>query len=163
VSLTLRDDNGAKASVNQEVNVNDASAISTLSTFAQGFASTLNAATGGVIDEIRLCLIIPLPGGIRSSPDANVDITQTGTFNFNDGTPYASALVVPALGDTLISGGQINLADQAVTDLVTWWTTVHSTHQIVSKPFHNLVTLVDGLFSFRKRRSAIARRSFPSV
>jgi len=99
---------------------------------------------------------------LRSTPDANIDVTQTGTFNFNDGTPYASALVVPALGDTLISGGQIVLTDQAVTDLVTWMTTVHNTHQIVSKPFHNLVTLVDGLFSFRKRRPQIARRSFPA-
>jgi len=164
ISVQLKDDNGAIASSGFNIEVDDATTVAQLVTALEGFAVKYDAVTGCRIENVDFILHHTTTGTEKSTPDTGIDVTQTGTLNFSQagGVPYLEGLVVPGIKDTLIVGGKVDLAATAVTDMVTWFTTAHTTLRAVSKALQILVALIDALFSFRKRRKAVARRSFPS-
>lgn len=163
VSFRLRDANGAKASAPFNVIVDDSQTLLVQLNDVQNFAAALDAITGAVIEEV-VYSVSYVPTAVKTDPDANVDITQTATFNFSqaNGNPYQTPQVVPAIKDTLVVGGAIDLTDTDVQAFVTFLKNGHTALRVVSKALNALVDLLDALFSFRKRTSAIARRSFPS-
>lgn len=162
VSFRLRDANGAKASAPFNIIVDDAQTLLVQLNDVQNFAAALDGVTGAVIEEV-IYSVIYVPTAVKTTPDANVDITQTATLNFSqaNGNPYQAPMVVPGVKDTLVVGGALDLTNADMQTLVTFLKNGHTALRVVSKALNALVELLDGLFSFRKRTSAIARRSYP--
>lgn len=162
LSLKIKDDNGAVASTAVQANIDDSATLLVALNDLQNWAGAVDPVIGGVIEKAYLTIEYD-PTSVKSDPVAGSDITQTGTFNFTQsGNPYLQGVVLPSIADSKVVGGKIDLTDTDVNNLVDFITTAHTAITIVGRVFSALVALVDALFSFRKRRKAISRRSFPA-
>lgn len=157
-TVYVRDSNGAETS----------SAVNIISDDASTLANILSRGTSGVVDfdsvmdamvyDATISFHVPVTGA-KASPVAGSDITQTGTLNFGDGTPYAAPVVIPGLSNSVLVAGGIDLTNADVVTLKNFLMSASSTLMFVSRALGSLLALKDALFSFRKRRKAISKKT----
>ena len=161
VSVKVLDSLGVTISVPYYFNFDDASALTDLQTYIDGFLPDLDAVTDGQIVSTEIVLGMVLPGGLKSAPVASSEVEKGGLFNFSQvGSPYKFGSLVPAMKATLIVNGKINLTAAAVTTWLANFTAVGGTASAVSTAIRALGVLKDALVVFRKHRKAESRRSF---
>lgn len=162
LSITVIDDNGARAATSIPVSMNDASTLANIKTDGLNLVANIAACLGGIVEKWNI-RVTGDQTGLGTDITAGQDITQTGTFDFQQSGSVTDLqeLVLPGLGDHVVLGGAIDLTAAEIIALVTSVTTPATHLNPVSRAHNSLTGLDSALFSFRKRRPAIARRSKP--
>jgi hypothetical protein len=161
VSLQLLDALGVTVSAPFYTNIDDTKTIAQLMTQAGNLASAVDPVTDSQITQISVQIIGTIPGGLKTSPAATAENERTGLLNFSQtGSPYKYGVDIPAIADSKIVNGKIDLTDGDITFLITLLTSAGTVFSYVSTAIKTLVRLIDALLSFRKHRKAESRRSF---
>lgn len=99
--------------------------------------------------------------GWKTAPIAGSRVEQTALLNFTNATSkYKFGVDVPALRDTAIAGGKVDLTTSIVTDVITSLLTAFTGGVFTNTSQYPLTALADALLSFRKRRQQLSRSSF---
>jgi hypothetical protein len=160
MSLEVLDYLGVTTSFDLPITVTDTTTLATLATTAKAFQVVADAVTGGQITRCQVKLDTGLDVTLKSSPITGDENEKTALFNYSQtGSPYKYGIDIPAVRETLIVSGKINLSDAAVEAFDAWVKIAHSNIQAVSKYGLLLIAMVDALISFRKHRKAETRRS----
>jgi hypothetical protein len=162
-SFTLQDELGTTASMTIYSLLDPTKTIANLVTDWQAWATLITAITGAKILHGTSRVVLTPTADQSSKPVAGSRVEQTAVFDFpNASNPRLFGEALPALLDTKISGGSINLAD---TDVAAFTTAMHSASgTAASEPTSNqflvLQALHDAFLSFRKRRKQLTRSSY---
>jgi len=160
-SATVLDELGTEASTVAYVNVDPATALSALATDAGAWAADLDPIIGGQITGLRLVVSVPLPGGLKDTPDGGSRVEQTGVFNFGAGTnPRRYGVAVPSIADGKISAGKINILDTDVAAFIDLMKTAVTALGFTNSAGQEFTRAIDAVLSFRKRRRQLSRSSF---
>ena len=139
----------------------DTVTLAGLNTWAADYLPLLDAITDGQISGQVFHVHGTLPAGIKVSPASTAEVERTGLFNFSQSSSrYKFGIDVPAIADSKITGGKINLSDSDISAWKTFIGAVTAGVTVVSKFALALGALLDALISFRKHRKAESRRSF---
>lgn len=162
VSLTIQDEVGTKANLPVYVEVPDTVTVATLRGFSQTIAIDADAISGGKVIEIRNTLSIPQPvSGIKANPVAGSRVEQTGLFNFSQlGSKYRWPIDVPAIADTKLIKGRIDLTDADIIAFIAAMSTTASLIVPSSKWALALEGLLDAALTFRKHRKQLIKETF---
>jgi len=161
VSFRVLDALGVIASLPIPFTQDDTVTLADLATFVNTLAPLVDGVTDAEIVGIDIVLTDPLPGGLKTAPVAGSEVERVGLFNFSQNAiKYKYGIPIPALKQTLIVNGRINLAASAVTAFVAGVTGAIGANVWTSTAYNELLGLVDALISFRKHRRAETRRSF---
>jgi hypothetical protein len=157
-SLQLLDATGEAGSADFPITyVGGTTTLSQLQTWIQGLGAAVDTVTDGQITKIRLSILIPLPGGIKSAPVANGDLEETGLFTFAcNGTPNAYSVDVPAFTQADFTGNQI-ASNTDTNALVTYLTTAVNGIVGTDRYGNALVSVKRKVKTFRKHRRALRR------
>ena len=139
----------------------DTTTLATLATWEAAYLAALDAMTDGKITGFTFKLSPALPGGLKSSPAATAEAERNAVINFSQATvKYRDGVAVPAVADSLIVNGKLDLTAGAVTTFISFLTTVTNGVTVISKFLYALQGVIDAFVSFRKHRKAELRRSF---
>lgn len=159
-SISLEDYLGVPTTHDIYLQMPDTVTLATLTTVLTGYQDLIDVISGAQIMQTTLKVRIPNSGTNKTSPVAGDEAEKTGLFNFSQSvTPYKFGVDVPAIAETLITNGKIDLSASAITTWIAWLTAAHSGVQAISKFVYTLTGLLDALISFRKHRKAETRRS----
>ena len=123
---------------------------------------------GGTLDALSDAQILGGSVSIALKPDeawkdapvAGSRVEQTGLFNFSNATSkYKFGVDIPAIENTAIADGKINLTFGDVTDFLGQMISAFTGGVFANTGQYPLVALIDALLSFRKRRQQLARSS----
>jgi hypothetical protein len=118
----------------------------------------INGLTDGAIS--RASIRVVLDTSSYGSPGSDSEVEKGALFNMSQGgTAFKQGYWVPAVKDSLIVNGKVNLADAAVTAFLATLTASGAVIDYTGKFGNLLVALTDALISFRKHRRAENRRS----
>lgn len=161
VSSQILDSNGVTASHQQYIQFADTVTLADLNTWAAAYLADLDNVTDGQITRATVTADLTIPGSAKSAPVADCDVEETGLFNLSQAVlPFKYGVDIPAIAQSLIVDGKIDLTAGAVTTFISILTTVTNGVTAVSKAFNALIALLDAVKSFRKRRKALTKRSF---
>jgi len=163
-SYTVEDELGVSATFLVNALANPAATVTQLDTMWQTIGALLDAITGGIIRGGHYRVMQALTGG-KSSAAAGSRVEQSGVFNFSvAGTSYKTGLMVPALEDSVLVHGRINLSDDNVMAfLEAIVTAAVGVLEWTSENRQALIALVDAFLSFRKHKRALDRVSFETA
>lgn len=161
VSVEILDALGVTAPHNLYIQTADTQSPANMNTWAADYLAKLDAITDGQITSAKASLVMTLPSGIKTAPVVGSEVERTGLFNFSQSdSKYKQGIVVPAIAQSLLVNGKINLSASAVTAWTGVITAVTQGVTVVAKFINALQALLDALISFRKHRRAENRRSF---
>lgn len=160
-SVKYLDALGVEVSSPVYVNVDDTKTVAAVLGEISTLTQALDDVSDAQITEVTLNIVGGMPGAGKSAPVSTAEVERTGLLNFSQSaSPYKYGVVIPAIAESKIVNGKINLTDTNVQNLVTILTTAGTTLTYVSTAIKALVALIDALLSFRKHRKAESRRSF---
>lgn len=150
-SFQLLDADGSSKACDVPFKYDDATAtLASIATWIQGLGVAIDSVTDGQITKIRISLLIPLPGGIKASPNANSVNERTGLITFSaSGTPNAYGVDVPGFLPSLFAGDALPSAG-AVATLESYLTTVSGTIVATDRYGNALVARKRGKKTFRE-------------
>lgn len=161
VAVTFLDALGVSTTQAYYVDYDDTKTIAAAVGEAQSLAQDLDNVSDSQITEVKLQIVGTLPGAGKSAPVSTAENERTGLLNFSQtGSPYKYGVVIPAIADSKIVNGKIDLTNTDITNLITLLTTAGTVFTYVSTAIKALAKIVDALLSFRKHRKAESRRSF---
>lgn len=158
-SIQLVDAVGESTSFDQPFTFNDAvTTFANLIAWLQGLAVSLDTVTEGKITKIRVSILIPLPGGLKTAAVADSDNEETGLITMQaNGTAYAYGVDVPAFLQSKFTGNQVNLTDTVVAAFTTYLQTTTTGIVPTDKYKDALTANIRGVKTFRKHRRALRR------
>lgn len=160
-SIQVQDYLGVPSSHDIFLKMPDTTTLAQVITKMQAYQTLFDAVTGGQQMANTVRVFVPFTGGLKASPVAGDETEKTGLFNFSQfGTRYKNGINVPAIRETLITSGKIDLSAGAITAWVTWLLDTATGYTVVTKLGAAILALLDALISFRKHRKAESRRSF---
>ena len=126
--------------------------------WVQGLGVAIDTIIDGEIRKIRVSILIPLPSGIKTAPNAGGDNEKTGLFSMNVvGSPNAYGDDVPSIQNSRLTGNLINQSDAGVMDFVSYITTTVNGITPTDRYENALYTVKNGFLTFRKHRRALRR------
>lgn len=158
-SFQIVDAVGVVTSFDQPFKFDDATAtLAGIISWVQGLGAAIDLVTDGKITKIRVSILIPLPGGIKTAAVAASDVEETGLITYSaSGTANAFGVDIPAIPNGKLTGNQVNLTDTDVAALNTYLSTV-STSIVGTDRYGNTVSApLRGVKTFRKHRRALRR------
>lgn len=160
LSISQIDYLGTKASHDVYINIPDTKTVANLATFMTDYLAFYGAVTGAQGLDAQIKIHLPLTG-MPTSPVAGAENEKTGLFSFNQSaTRYVAAIDVPAIRETLITNGKIDLTPAGAVD--GWLSFLESTPDgiTVTGKFNNAITtLRTAALTFRKHRRSLNRTS----
>ncbi len=160
-SIKLLDALGVTVSMPVYMNIDDTKTVAALAGQVSTIAQAIDDVSDSQITEVVVSFVGGMPGAGKSSPVSTAENERTGLLNFSQtASPYKFGLDIPAIAESKIVNGKINLSDSAITNLITILTTAGTAATYVSTAIKALVRLIDALLTFRKHRKAESRRSF---
>jgi hypothetical protein len=160
LSVELLDNLGVTVSMDLFYQAPDTVTLADLNLYAAAVLPDLDAITDSQITKATYKVGLTLPGTLKASPAATAENERTGLFSMLQATvPYTDGVDVPAIADSLIANGKIDLTDAAITTWIGDLTTVVQSQTPISKFRYALTALKSALISFRKHRKAESRRS----
>jgi hypothetical protein len=160
LSISQVDYLGTKASHDVYCSIPDTKTVANLSTFMTDYLGFYGLMTGAQGLDAQIKLHLPLTG-MPTSPVAGQENEKTGLFTFNQAsTRYVAAIDVPAINETLIVDGKIDLTPAGTVD--GWLSFLESTPDgitIVGKFNNAITTLRTAALTFRKHRRSLNRTS----
>jgi hypothetical protein len=109
VSIQVVDADGTAKAFDLPIQYDDATAsLANILSWVSGLGVSLDTVVDGKLTKIRLCLSVPLPGGIKAIANASSINERTGLITFSaTGTPNAYGVDVPCFLPSLFSGDTI--------------------------------------------------------
>ena len=161
LSVSVVDELGTEASTVAYLMVDPTQPLAALAASAQQWATDLDAVIGGKITKVSAILLPGLPPGLKANPVAGSRVEQTAVINFaSAGNVHRFGMAIPSVADSKLAGGRLNLSDAAVQALVVLLTTATGTQAFATPAQQIIVSAVDAILSFRKRRKSLTRSSF---
>lgn len=162
LSYTIRDDDGVKASAPMLAQYNGAleTVDAMIGTWlAQG--ALVDAVTGGVIEGGSILIPLSPDASWKDTPITGQSVSDTLNLNFgNAATRFLWSLVVPAIRDTLISGGRpIVTPSGAIDDLAQAMLAGFTNGSFINQGGDDLASWVDAFQGVRKHRKQLTARS----
>jgi hypothetical protein len=158
-SFTLRDELGTSATMPFFLMGPDTSTLANVVTAMQAVADKLEAITGAVIERANVTFH-PGLSGMAITPTAGARVEQTGLFNWsNTVTPFKWPIDVPAILDTVLTAGKIDLAQADVEAFTDLFEVAIGVFTAVTGGYDPLDALVDAALTFRKHRKQLTRSS----
>lgn len=118
----------------------------------------LDLVVDGQILKIKVSLLIPLPGGLKSAPTAGAENERTGLFSMTaSGTPNSYGEDIPSFASIYFTGNQIDLANTNVASFVGLLTSVSNNTRVTDRYGNNLTGVRNAIKTFRKHRRALRR------
>jgi hypothetical protein len=113
-SYSIQDADGHKKSILVQAPY-VAQTLANLVTAAQTLAGYIDDVIDGAITEIHTEVGVALPGGVKTTPNADCDVEHGGLVTFNaSGTPYVWSLFLPTILDSVLAGDNLpNTGDVA--------------------------------------------------
>lgn len=122
--------------------------------FSDLFAALLNDAIDGVIQDVQVTFNIAVPGGLRTTPVADSTVRRGADLTFSNASRYKWPLYVPAWSLTLITGGDIDIADPNASDLISAYVDGLTFSSVLYQPLNgsafDLTALSKSKEAFRK-------------
>lgn len=161
-SYTIRDSAGVEATFRAYANFDGTvETVDGLTGEWAAMGALVDGVTGGKIIGGQITIPQLPAGGWKSAPVAGSDVEQTGTANFSNATTqYMHPESVPALLDTLISGGRIIVGSGAFKTFTDALVAGFTNGNWVNTAAQGLVAAVDAFVSFRKHRRQRNKVSF---
>ena len=160
-SYRMLDKLGVVVSMPVYVKIDDTKTIAQMLGDANLIGQQIDPISDSQILDYSIAVTGNAVSGAKSSPAATAENERTGLFNFSQATsPYRFGVDVPAIADTKISGGKINLADSDILAFIAALTAAGTALTPESTSLYTLSALLDALISFRKHRKAESRRSY---
>jgi len=161
LSIRIKDFLGDEASMPLYVTMSDAQTLAALDTYAGTILTDLDAILDPQIVGATLNVNVPLPGGLRSSPNSGSSLNDNALFNYKITGLTNRSFSNDVIGFTqvLIVNGQINLADPAVIAWQTLFTPSSGLLQPVSSDWQTLGSFRYCKLSTRKHRRALTKSS----
>lgn len=156
-SATIIDANGASTATHVNMSVDDSTTLLSLLNSLDNFATAVDNASDGMVTEVRMSYPLT-PSNVKAAPVANIDLSQSFTLSMDNGTPFSTPFVIPAVKNAAIVNGNPDPANASIAAMVTWLTVVHAGAQAVSEGFNALLSLKSVLLSFPERRRRTSRR-----
>jgi len=130
--------------------------LANITGYAQALAALIDDVIDGYISDISLCLVIGLPGGMKTSANAGAEVERGANFTFQaDGTNYAHTIRVPGVLPGLFVGNSVDLTAGAVVALraaLTSGLNIGGTQVIPSDRYENdLTNLIAATKTFRRK------------
>jgi hypothetical protein len=161
-SYTIIDELGVEASNVYYALIDPTATVTQLNTFWNDLYTVLQAITDGSIIRGRV-EILEVPSVI-AEPVVGGRVEQTGLFNFSaTGTPHKFGEAVPAISNTVITTAGIDLTNAAVIAWITFLETSLTVLEWTSNNRQELLTLLDAVLSFRKRRKQLTRSTYETA
>jgi hypothetical protein len=159
LSISQKDYLGTKASHDVFLTVPDTVTVAQLATVVNGYNALYGAITGALGLDVQ-CKIHLSVSGLPVAAVSGIENEKTGLFSFTQlGSRYAAAIDVPAILESKIVNGKIDLTDTDVADWITWLEGPHTTIQAVSKFGNTINPLLSAAITFRKHRRSLNRTS----
>jgi hypothetical protein len=161
-SVTVIDHEGVEASAPYYALADPTKTIANMLADWQATALLIDGVTAGQILRGKITVGADIgafvTAGGKSAPIAGSLVEHTGVFNYSNAvTGRRFGLTVPALSQTKVVSGKIDLADAAVAALIAGLKGAIAIGHWVNTAEQSLVALVDALVSFRKRRRQLER------
>lgn len=159
----IQDFIGTPASQALYAQVPDTTTLAALATAAQTVQTDLDKITDGQITFSQVKVVIPLVSGLKAAPtDPGSTVEDTGLFTFlvtaAPNRSYSTA--VPAIAQSKVVNGKINLSDADIQNWVNLISVAGAVFTFVSQVFQAIGRLLHSLISARKHRKPELRRSF---
>lgn len=163
-SATVVDGLGTEASTVSYLLVPDTATLAQLATAIGTWATDVDAVTAGAITKLGIRVTPALPGGLKAATGATwaaSRVEQTGVLNLsNTVSAHRFGQAIPAIADSVLVAGKIDLTNAAITALISLLTAAVAGGTYTNNAQQSLLALVDALISFRKRRKQLSRTSF---
>lgn len=161
LSYHLVDELNVEAVVNIYATVADTATVAQIDTDYTTLGTAIDLITGAYISKGKWSLIMPNQG-VKTGATSGSRVEQTGVFDFrNASTTKLQGIALPALLNSLLTGGRINESATAVSGFSALLSTGTTLVTIVptNAAFQTLTTRADSFISFRKRRKQLFRSS----
>ncbi len=162
VSATFEDEKGERVAAPFYFTTDDANTLANILSYAGTVAAQMEALSSSELLRVRIVLNAPLPGGIKTDPDAGSDNEETGLFTLALTSPSSKSFSVdiPAINPVVMDATHPNIIDQANAAVIAFVTTL--TTAGTGTPTNNLwSSAITGVRSaiktFRKHRRAAKR------
>jgi len=164
-SATIIDGLNVEALAQAYALVDPTQSFSSVITTFDTWLADLDACTDGQIIASGIHVYPALPGGLKSSPTSASRVEQTGILDFSaSGTTHRWGMAIPALsnGPTVTSGGKIVLTGGDPVPVLVALLTGGGTASLqwTNDNSQAIVSLLDTLISFRKRRQQLAMETY---
>lgn len=159
VSTQMLDSRGEVVSFDQPFKLDSTvTTIPNIVSWIQGLGVAIDTITDSQILKLRVSILIPLPGGIKSAPNTGTDNEKTALFTMNaSGTANAYGDDLPSIQNTYVDGNQVDIGALSVAAYLTYITTVTTGITPTDRYGNALLSARRGSLTFRKHRRALRR------
>lgn len=161
LSFTVRDDDGVKASAPFYTQYDGAlETVDAMIGTWLALGADLDNVTGGVIEGGSILIPLSPDGSWKDTPITGQSVSDTLNVNFSNlATRFLWAMVVPALRDTLVSGGRPIVATGAIKTLTDLMLAGFTNGSYINPSGDDLAAVVDAFQGVRKHRKQLTARS----
>ena len=165
VSATIVDSWGTEASAPVYALADDTKTLAAIVAEANSYFVALDGATDGFIRRVRLTIEPAVPTGVKTAAvGTGAKVEQTGLLNFSaSGTTKRYGFAIPAVSDGALVADRLTLGSGAIDTLTTLLLAVGTALEWANDHSQQILTLVDALVSFRKKRKQLQRSSLESA
>jgi hypothetical protein len=138
--------------------INSTSLLADILAWAAGLLSALDLVIDAKQNKAKICLSIPLPGGIKATATAGAEIERTGLIGFDTPSVFSSySEDIPGFAYSKFVGNNIDLANAQVSAYVDYVRLANSNTQGTDRDGNVLGVVKKGKKTFRKHRKSTAR------
>ena len=150
-SIQVQDADGSTKAFDLPLKFDDATAsLSAVLAWIAGLISALDPVIDVKVNKARVCFSVPLPGGIKSSPNAASINERTGLVQYAvSGSPFSYGVDIPGMLPSLFTGDTLAISGVVAT-LNTYLTTPSSTIVATDRNGNALTTVKKANKTFRK-------------
>ncbi len=161
LSFTVRDDDGVKASAPFYTQYDGAlETVDAMIGTWLALGADVDAVTGGVIEGGSILIPLSPDGSWKDTPITGQSVSDTLNVNFNNAsTRFLWSMVIPALRDTLVSGGRPIVASGAIKTLTDLMLAGFTNGSYINPSGDDLQAVVDAFQGVRKHRKQLTARS----
>jgi hypothetical protein len=137
---------------------NSTSLLADILAWAAGLLSLLDVIIDTKELKAKICLSIPIPGGVKATPAAGAEIERTGLIGFDTPSVFSNySEDIPGFAYAKFVGNTIPLADTDVAAYVDYVRLVNHNCQGTDRDGNVLGVVTKGEKTFRKHRKSTAR------
>ena len=168
LSATIRDAWGIEQSVQAYGLLDGTTTLDSLYLPFDKWITDLDAISAGQVTKGRLLIYPAMPTGIKSSPDADSRVEQTGLFGFSvTGSDKRYTAAIPAIAASALIGDRIDLQSGAGFTIWDDWGNQNGVGMFglsfTNEYGQEIIICIDALVSFRKMRRQMRRSSFETA
>lgn len=152
LSVGIEDDAGATKRV--PVFLPSTMTLAQIQGWSDLFAPLLNDAIDGIITDAQVTFSLTIPGGLRTTPVTDSTVRRGADLTFANPSRYKWPLYVPSWSLTLITNGDIDVADPNASDLISAYVDGLTFSSVLYQPLNgsafDLTALSKSKEAFRK-------------